>query len=149
MNPKIPLLISSSFLALILFANCKVSLLCCFSIWDNYHSYSPPIIAFWGASRRRIWTKIGGNESQDLPGPPYSPQNPRCWPENLKNNNNKIQQKKTKNQKIRYDCLISPNDSYPRIRMFALCVLQRCHYKNYIFLHLPGCWRVDKRPRTW
>ena len=45
--------------------------------WDTYDNYSPPIIAFWGASRRRIWTKIGGNESQDLPGPPYSPQNPR------------------------------------------------------------------------
>ena len=39
-------------------------------IWDDYNNYSPPIIAFWGASRRRIWTKIGGNESQDLPGPP-------------------------------------------------------------------------------
>ena len=53
-------------------------------IWDNHNDYSPPIIAFGGASRRRIWTKIGGNESQDLPGPPYSPQNPQFRPENLK-----------------------------------------------------------------
>ena len=53
-------------------------------IWDTYNTYSPPMVAFWGASRRRIWTKIGGNESQDLPGPPYSPQNPQFRSENLK-----------------------------------------------------------------
>ena len=73
-------------------------------IWDNYNNYSPPIIAFWGASRRRIWTKIGGNESQDLPGPPYLPQNPRFGPENLENNNQHI--KKRKNKLLPYTCEI-------------------------------------------
>ena len=44
------------------------------------------MIAFGGASRRRIWTKIAVNESQDLPGPPYLPQNPGFRPENLEIN---------------------------------------------------------------
>ena len=40
-----------------------------YQVWDKYNNNnnSPPMIAFWGASRRQIWTKIGGNESQDLP----------------------------------------------------------------------------------
>ena len=68
-------------------------------IWDNYNKYSHPIIAFWGASRHRIWTKIEGNESQDLPGPPYSPQNLRFRAENLKNNHQNILQKIWKKKK--------------------------------------------------
>ena len=62
-------------------------------------SIVPRLLPLGGASRRRIWTKIGGNESQDLPGPPYSPQNPRFRPENLENNPIKIQQKNFKIRK--------------------------------------------------
>ena len=55
------------------------------TVWAHYNNYRPSIIAFFRASRGRIWTKIGGNESQRLPGPPYPPQNRRFCPENLKN----------------------------------------------------------------
>ncbi len=45
---------------------------------------------FW-ASCGRIWMKIGGNSTRNLPGPSYPPQNPRFLLENLENKPEKFQ----------------------------------------------------------
>ena len=42
-------------------------------VWYNCNNYSPSIIAFFRACRGRIWTKIGGNESNAFPDIPIHP----------------------------------------------------------------------------
>ena len=77
---------------------------------------APRLLPFGG----RPAVEFGGeNESQDLPGPPYLPQNPRFLPENLKNSPKHFQEKNRKIKKIHDDCLILPNNNYPsRLEMF-------------------------------
>ena len=85
-------------------------------IWDTYNNYSSSVIAFSKASRGRIWTQIGGNESQRLPGPHYPPQSCRFGPEKLNIDQHKIEIKTVKHMMLPYYYLILA-DKNPMMRL--------------------------------
>ena len=104
-------------------------------MWDNCNNYSPSIITFFRASHGRIWTQIGGNESQRLPGPPYPPQNRRFGPEKFKKYQNKIKTKTVKNMKIPY---------YAHIEIAVTLIVVKSTFYQKMFRHISA-----PRSRIW